>query len=206
MRFFTVCIAALFAGLVPAPAMANLMEGARGCAQETNRLERLACYDDLFGMPTESAREARLPRGNQPERWRQAFAQAGERQAVVYRNTGDAAGHLVTVGALGTPPPRPLLVLQCHNNITELALMLPSALNAERITLDLGSGQADWRVRGGGYLVSGGRGLPAIRSIKAMTSVADITLTANTSELDGLVFDLSGFSDAIQPLRSACGW
>lgn len=62
MRLFTVCIAALFAGLVPAPAMANLMEGARGCAQETNRLERLACYDDLFGMPTETAREARLPR------------------------------------------------------------------------------------------------------------------------------------------------
>ncbi len=206
MTRFTVCITALFAGLILTPALADRMEPARACAQEANRLERLACYDDLFGMPIETAREARLPRGNQPERWRQAFAQAGDRQAVMYRNTGDAAGHLVTVGALGTQPPRPLLVVQCHNNITELALMLPSALNAERITLGFGNGQADWRVRGGGYLVSGGRGLPAIRSIKAMTSVVDITLTANTSELDGLVFDLSGFSDAIQPLRSACGW
>lgn len=188
------------------PSQAGQLDDARECTQETQRLDRLACFDQVFNTPLTVTKVGTVTGSNHPERWRQAFAQAGDQQAVVYRDTGSAAGHLVTIPALGTRPPRPLLVLQCHNNITELSLMLPEALDAERVRIEFGAGPADWRVRDNGFLVSGGRGLPAIKMVRAMTALSDITLRANQPALDGLMFDLSGFSQAIRPLRSTCGW
>jgi type VI secretion system protein VasI len=185
---------------------ADLLDSARECTRETQRLERLACFDQVFNTPLAVTRAGTAKQAHHTERWRQAFAQASGRQGVVYRNTGAAAGHLVTVPALGTQPPRPLLVLQCDNNITELSVILPTALDAERVSIAFGAEQADWRVRDNGFLVSGGRGLPAIRMVKAMASATDISLQASEPVLDGLMFDLSGFSQAIRPLRTACGW
>ncbi len=195
--------------LLPAAGLsqAGQLDNARECTRETQRLERLACFDQVFDTPLAVTSAGTVPQAHHTERWRQAFAQASGQQAVVYRNTGAAAGHLVTVPALGTQPPRPLLVLQCHNNITELSVILPEALNAERVSIAFGAGRsADWRVRDNGFLVSGGRGLPAIRMVKSMASATDISLRASEPVLDGLMFDLSGFSQAIRPLRTACGW
>lgn len=189
------------------PALASQLEEAHACVQKTDRLARLACFDRVFGTPLLAPSAMTIPRSNQPERWRQAFAQASQDDTAVYRDTGRAAGLLVTVPALGVKPPRPLLVLQCQNNITELSVMLPQALDAERVRVVVGTqGAASWRVRDGGYVVSGGRGLPAIRTVKTMLSEPDVRFNAQQSELDGLVFDLTGFSDAIRPVRSACGW
>jgi type VI secretion system protein VasI len=33
-----------------------------------------------------------------------------------------------------------------------------------------------------------------------------VQLQASASSINGLVFDLAGFSSAIKPLRNACGW
>lgn len=192
--------------LVSPAALAGQLDEAQVCVGKVQRLERLACFDAVFGTPIADAEVPAAPEAHRSERWRQAYAQASDRSSVIYRDTGQAAGHLVTVPALGARPPRPLLVLQCHNNITELTLMLPHALTAERVRMGFGDGQSDWRVRDNGFLVSGGRGLPAIRTVKAIESAPDISLQASRTELDGLVFDLSGFAEAIQPLRSACGW
>ena len=196
---------AVLLGLTPL-ASADQLAAALDCAERVNRLERLACYDGVFGAPSATVRADSVPFASRSERWRQAFAQAGDQQAVVYRDTGKAAGHLVTVSALGVQPPRPLLMVQCHNNITELAVLSPHALVDERISVNLGYGQADWRVRANGFLVSAGRGLPAIRTVKALAGEADLTLFATNPELDGLMFDLSGFHQALSPLRAACGW
>lgn len=186
--------------------MANQLDAAQACASEPQRLKRLACFDEVFGTPIENAEASLAPEMHRPERWRQAYAQAVDSRSVVYRDTGQVAGHLVTVPALGARPPRPLLVLQCHNNITELALMLPEAVRLERVEIGIGGARSDWRVRDNGFLISGGRGLPAIRTVKSIESAPDISLQANGGDLDGLVFDLSGFNGAIRPLRAACGW
>ncbi|HTN34891.1 MAG TPA: type VI secretion system-associated protein VasI [Marinobacter sp.] len=193
--------------LLPASlSLASQLNDARQCTEEIQRLERLACFDQVFDTPFVIDNPDAVTEVNHPERWRQAFAQTDDQQAVVYRDTGAVAGHLVTVPALGVQPPRPLLVLQCHNNITELSLMLPEPLAAERVSIGFGAEQAAWRVRDNGFLVSGGRGLPAIQIVKTMVSAPDISLRASQPVLDGLVFDLSGFNQAIRPLRSACGW
>lgn len=188
---------------------ADTLAEAQACARETNRLARLACFDAVFGTPVPDHDVIAEPDAERPERWRQAYAQAGsadQETAIRYRDTGRSAGHLVTVSALGVQPPRPLLTLQCHNNITELALMLPEPLAAERVRLDVAGELSDWRVRDHGVVVSAGRGLPAIRTAKRLLSRSDVRVQASEPALDGLLFDLDGLAAAVQPLRSHCGW
>ncbi|QBM18815.1 hypothetical protein MARI_29580 [Marinobacter sp. JH2] len=185
------------------------LSDAQACTEEPNRLARLACFDEVFATPL-----ARYETGTsgavirQPERWRQAFSQAGQNDASgpIYRNTGSAAGHMVTVAALGAQPPRPVLTLQCHNNITELTVMLPKPISRERVDVALASAPNQWRVRDEGLVVSAGRGLPAIRSVLEIVHQPDVRIQADIPELDGLLFDLTGYRDAISPLRQACGW
>lgn len=196
--------------LLVANACAGQLEDARLCTSEPQRLERLACFDEVFGTPLAASGEERTaPDDRRSERWRQAYASLDAQNAgagVTYRDTGQAAGQLVTVPALGVQPPRPLLALQCHNNITELTLMLPEAMDQERIRLGFGQGQTVWRVRDNGFVLSGGRGLPAIRTVKAMIDGAEARFVSPNSRIDGLLFDLSGYRRAIEPLRETCGW
>lgn len=199
-------------------AQAGPLEEARRCTVETQRLERLACFDEVFGTPLAEPETGTEPsyglrKLKQSGRWREAYAQAEAATVaggVTYRNTGQVAGLLATVSALGTTLPRPLLVLQCHNNITELTLMLPESLEAERVNVGLGAtettGQNAWRVRDNGYVLSIGRGLPAIRAVKKIALETDIRVYSENSRIDGLLFDLTGFQNAIRPLRENCGW
>jgi len=178
------------------------------CTEESQRLERLACFDEVFGTPFSVAVEDAIV-GNQPERWRQAFAQEQRRRpgdGPLYRDTADLAGHLLTLSALGVKPPRPLLAVQCHNNITELTLMMPEAVKEERVTVDFGQGRQIWRVRDDGFVISGGRGLPAIRTVRNMAAASGVTVASSSGVVDGLMFDLTGFRDTLEPLREACGW
>lgn len=184
------------------------LAAARDCTTESQRLERLACFDEVFGTPVEVTIE-NISSGNQPERWRQAFAQEQRRKpgdGPLYRDTAELAGHLLTLSALGVKPPRPLLAVQCHNNITELTLMLPEAVAEERVTVDFGQGRQIWRVRDDGFVISGGRGLPAIRTVRNMAASSGVTVASSSSVVDGLMFDLTGFRDTLKPLREACGW
>lgn len=189
-----------------------LLEQAHDCTGESRRLERLACFDRVFGTPLADVAE-QVEESRRPESWHQAYRQEDERrpgQGPIYRNTGPLAGHLITIPALGTRPPRPLLALQCHNNITELSVVLPEAVSSERLQLSFGgahSGDAGlWRVRDDGFVVSAGRGLPSIRKARGLATLQDTELSADNSQLDGLMFDLAGLNQAMKPLRKSCGW
>jgi len=210
VRLIRRVVAAVVQALLVANACADKLEDARLCTSEPQRLERLACFDEVFGTPlAASGEKLTAPDARRSERWRQAYASLDAENAgagVLYRNTGRVAGHLVTVPALGVRPPRPLLALQCHNNITELTLMLPEAMDEERIRLGFGRGQTVWRVRDNGFVLSGGRGLPAIRAVKAMIDGTEARIDSPNSRIDGLLFDLSGYRRAIEPLRETCGW
>lgn len=200
------------------PARAGLLEDARLCTTETRRLERLSCFDKVFGTPLaepEAGNQSRPGASDTPrsQRWREAYAQAESAPTtggVSYGNTGQAAGLLVITPALGARPPRPLLALQCHNNITDLTLILPEPLDAERVNLGLGTtqmaSQNAWRVRDSGYVLSIGRGLPAIRTVKSVGQKTHIRVYSESTRIDGLLFDLTGFQAAIRPLRESCGW
>lgn len=202
------CALSLTFSLTASGDIRQQLSAARDCTTESQRLERLACFDEVFGTPVEVAIDDVIS-GNQPERWRQAFAQEQRRQpgdGPLYRDTSEQAGHLVTLSALGVQPPRPLLAVQCHNNITELTLMLPEAVKEERVTVDFGQGRQIWRVRDEGFVISGGRGLPAIRTVREMSAGSGVTVASSSGAIDGLMFDLQGFRETLKPLRKACGW
>ncbi|MDC0662906.1 type VI secretion system-associated protein VasI [Marinobacter sp. SS21] len=187
----------------------DALQAARSCTEEPQRLARLACFDAVFGTPLPTSQRP-VQASPQPLRWLAAYAQEQARtpeDAVIYRDTGAAAGHLLTLAALGAVPPRPLLTVQCHNNITELALMLAEPLARERVELTFASGDSQlWRVRDNGYVVSAGRGLPAIRTLKALARQSQTQLHSSEAEVDGLMFDLAGLAAGLRPLREACGW
>lgn len=189
------------------------LEEARLCTEEPGRLARLACFDKVFGTPVTARKESPEPRFNQSANWQLAYAMESARQPddqVLYRDAGAGGGHVLTIAALGAVPPRPLLMIQCHNNITELAMLLPQSLDSERVrlTFDTGVGRQrqTWRVRDEGLLLSGGRGLPAIGTIKSIAATGQFRPGSDQGAIDGLVFDLTGLSDALKPLRKACGW
>ncbi|MGP4845370.1 type VI secretion system-associated protein VasI [Marinobacter sp. 1Y8] len=201
----------MVSGLVQA-APATPVAAAMRCTQEPARLERLACFDAVFNTPLHKAESATqtMP-GRQPVQWIAAYSQENRRapQDGALQANGDA-GLMVTVAALGAVPPRPLLTVRCHNKITQLALMMPKPMSAERVRLTIATGnrqqQQVWRVRDDGYVLSGGRGLPAIDTIRNVLGAERLTLSADQSAVDGLVFDLAGMKDALNPLREMCRW
>ncbi|GEK74575.1 MULTISPECIES: type VI secretion system-associated protein VasI [Halomonas] len=207
----------LAAGLAPAAgqarsdvedsAPASRLQAAEACAERPSRLGRLECYDDLFrDRPAAVADASRSPL------WRAVAAQEAERDAddvgVMTRETADTV--LMSAPALGTVPPRPLLVISCDDAITRFQLHLHEPLEGSRASLRLeGEGVAldqTWRVLDGGHVISGGRGLPAIGTLKRLLGGEDLRLSSDTAVIDGLRFDLDGWRTAIAPLRAMCRW
>src|SRR5690554_4680201 len=181
---------------------------AQACAAVDSRLERLGCYDALF------QRENEAPATADPRSalWHAIHAQEAERSGddmgLLVREVGDDVR--ISVPALGSVPPRPQLVFACDNNITRFQLHLPQALEAPRAQLRLRSNGREleqvWQARDGGYVVSGGRGLPGIATLQQLLNGDELALASDQAALDGLRFEIKGLRQALQPLRDACRW
>lgn len=184
-----------------------MLENALACADEPSRLERLSCYDDVFKTATSSADERELP-----DLWyaieRQERGRAGDDLGVIVQHEGDDV--LMSVPALGTTPPRPIMVMACEKQITRFQLHLPEPIDNARVDLQLRTHSANvhqqWRVRDGGHVINGGRGLPAIETLRQLLGANDVTINSDVSTLDGLRFDITDLRQLIQPLREACRW
>lgn len=186
----------------------TLVRQAHECVALESRLERLGCYDALFQARAE-APETDDPR---PALWHAVNAQEAERgdddMGLLVRE--DAAGVRISVPALGSVPPRPQLVMACEKTITRFQLHLPQALHAPRVQVRMRAGAREleqtWQARDGGYVVSGGRGLPAIATLQQLLDADELTFYSDQATLDGLRFEVAGLRQAIQPLRDACRW
>ncbi|WP_136248082.1 type VI secretion system-associated protein VasI [Halomonas borealis] len=200
----------LGAGLssAPTPAQDTRLQAAEACAEQPSRLGRLECYDTLFlersGVAESSPTRSPL--------W-QAVAdqEAGRDDAAFGVRVGETADTvLMSVPALGTLPPRPLLVISCDAAITRFQLHLNAPIEASRAPLTLhGEGatlEQTWRVLDDGHVISGGRGLPAIGTLKRLLGGERLRLTSEQPAIDGLRFDLDGWRTAIEPLRAMCRW
>lgn len=201
-------LAALGAGPIPLHADEHLSE-AQSCAFHESRLERLECYDALFMAGEEGATN---DNDSFPALWRAVQAQERSRDpgdmGLMVREQED--GVRLSVPALGSVPPRPVLVIACESEITHFQLHLPQAVNASRIDLRLRmagkSLEQEWRIRDDGHVVGGGRGLPAIGTLRQLLRIDELTLESRLAELDGLRFDLTDLHRHIRPLRDACRW
>lgn len=185
----------------------TLLQQAQACTDEDSRVERLNCYDALFKDAAAADDASELP-----ALWyaieRQEAARPADNVGLVVQQTDNSV--LISVPALGTTPPRPVMVMACEKLITRFQLHLATPLNDARVVVQLtGNGatiEQQWRVRDGGRVVSGGRGLPAIETLRQLLNASDITLRSDVAELDGLRFNVAGLRQDIQPLREACRW
>lgn len=185
------------------------LEQAANCATNDSQLERLHCYDNLFRHATDG------PTGDDPRppQWYavEALEQARGDQDFGFRRARRADGDiLMSAPALGTTAPRPRLVISCEDTITRFQLHLDTPLDEGRTHLRLRTPGRDvtqpWRIRDGGYVVSGGRGLPAIDTLRRLVDAGTLTLGSDIPALDGLRFDLTELRARIAPLREACRW
>ena len=188
-------------------AIADPLEAARECAAEPSRLERLGCYDALFQDLDEAADEVGLPPLWHAIERLEAGRDADDFSLRVDARNGDV---LLSAPARGTTPPRPLLVIACEKSITRFQLHLPEALDVPRAELTMGAGgralSQAWRVRDAGHVVSGGRGLPAIETLRQLLDADELLLASEVATLDGLRFDIGELRQRIQPLRDSCRW
>ncbi|WGI24859.1 type VI secretion system-associated protein VasI [Halomonas alkaliantarctica] len=184
-----------------------MLESALACADETSRLERLSCYDDVFKTATVSTQDRELP-----DLWYAIDRQESERDSddlsLLVGHTGDDV--LMSVPALGTTPPRPIMVMACEKQITRFQLHMPEPIDNARVDLQLHANgttiRQQWRVRDGGHVINGGRGLPAIETLRQLLSANNVTINSDLASLDGLRFDITDLRQLIQPLREACRW
>ncbi|MBW6392587.1 MULTISPECIES: type VI secretion system-associated protein VasI [Halomonadaceae] len=193
---------------VQADTAAETLLQAHECAELASRLERLGCYDALF-LPRDEPTTSEDPR---PALWYAINAQEAERNGddmgLLVRERSD--GVLISVPALGSLPPRPQLVIACEKSITRFQLHLPQALDTARVRVRLRAGGREleqaWQARDGGFVVSGGRGLPAIATLQQLLDADELTFASDRAALDGLRFEIAGLRQAIEPLRNACRW
>ncbi|EAS1758230.1 type VI secretion system-associated protein TagO [Salmonella enterica] len=193
-----------------------LIRGLQNCRQEPAALERLDCYDRLLAPEQPEGFTGALVKAQSPgEAWQRAIKQEKQRTEhdttfLVTRGTGERSSVIITTPAIGSVPPRPVLMFSCVDNITRMQVALPSPRqdNDLAVTLitDTGTFRTHWFVRENGYLLDASRGLSGIDEIKQLFGAKTLTIDTGTGATKTLTFSIAGLAQTIVPLRDACHW
>lgn len=204
-----VCIA--LSGALVNSAEADTLSAALACRQESAPLLRLDCYDRALSADKQTLSPLPTQLGIA---WQRAMMQEQKRDdhstAFMVSNTeGDNPQVVLTTPAIGMPPPRPVLVFSCVDNITRLQIALTAPLKegdgAALLTTERTRFSLGWFVRENGYLLEASRGLAGIDEIQKLFGAQTLTLTLQGSSMR-LVFNISDLAQAIEPLKNACHW
>lgn len=184
------------------------------CRKEPAPLERLDCYDHVLtpeeGLGFDSAQvKARY----QGESWTRAMEQEKRRTdnataLMMTQTPGERPTVLITTPAIGSLPPRPVLMFSCVDNITRMQVALTHARTENDMPVSLvtedGAFRSHWFVRENGMLLESSRGLTGIEEIRHLFGAK--TLTIDTGPGNKLTFNIDGLAQTIAPLRDACHW
>ncbi len=185
------------------------------CRSENSALVRLDCYDKALS-PVNAVDEKRVNAG---PAWQRAMNQEKGRTDhstafLVTEGEGSNPMVLITTPAIGMPPPRPVLMLSCIDNITRLQIALVGPQKESSVTLIIDKAgiidktrlDAQWFLRENGYLLESSRGLAGIDEIKRLMSAETLTIEGANGAFPRLTFTLSQLTPALKPLRNACHW
>ncbi|MFG1175221.1 type VI secretion system-associated protein VasI [Erwiniaceae bacterium CAU 1747] len=182
---------------------------AMGCRSESSPLVRLECYDRALA-PAEQEKDQTATAG---PAWQRAMNQEKARSDHSTNFlTSDSGGSnplvVITTPALGVPPPRPVLMLSCIDNITRLQVALndPQTEGEVELTLDNIREDSQWFVRENGFLLESSRGLAGIEEIKRLMSAETFTIAGKNGAFTRLTFNISDLPQTLKPLRQACHW
>lgn len=184
------------------------------CRNQTSSLERLVCYDQALSNGDSVAAPESIPL-QQGKVWRRAMAQEQTRKdhstlLLLTQSEGDNPSVILTAPAIGHPPPRPVLMFSCIDNITRLQVALVSkqkeGAGGVALTTDRTRFNAQWFVRENGYVLESSRGLAGIEEIKRLFDANALTLSLQNGGSLPLRFDISQLAQSVKPLRAACHW
>ncbi|CNH73970.1 type VI secretion system-associated protein VasI [Yersinia pekkanenii] len=179
------------------------------CRSESSALVRLDCYDNALS----SQPEIKASTQNTGPAWQRAMSHEKGRTDhsttfLVTEGEGINPRVIITTPAIGVPPPRPVLMLSCIDNITRLQIALARPQKEASVTLTTNNSRFDvhWFLRENGYLLESSRGLAGIDEIKRLMSANTLTIEGTNSTFPRLTFNLSQLTPALKSLRRACHW
>lgn len=208
-------ISPVYAGEAP-DAQATL-DAMNVCRKEPAALERLDCYDRILApVRPEGFAGALVKARYDGEAWTRALEQEKQRTdnstgLLITRTEGERPTVIITTPAIGSLPPRPVLMFSCVDNITRMQVALASPRQENDIPVVLGTDRGQfrsrWFVRENGYLLETSRGLAGIDDIKQLFGAKTLALDTGTENGAGtLTFNIDGLAQTIAPLRDACHW
>lgn len=223
MHFFWqsgLLIVGLPAGLAhaEAPSAAQVtLQAMQTCRLKSAALERLDCYDQQLAPASSGRFDGALVKARyQGEAWTQATDQEKRREGnttglLVVQTPGEHPTVVITTPAIGSVPPRPILMFSCKDNITRMQVALTHPLDVHDIAVTLNADgrifNSRWFVRENGVLLESSRGLSGIGEIKQLFGATALTVETGADSVAGkLTFDITGLARAIDPLRDACHW
>lgn len=178
------------------------------CRSENSALVRLDCYDNALSAGSNMNGQQQAGPA-----WQRAMAQEKGRSDhstafLISEGQGNNPQVVLTTPAIGVPPPRPVLMLSCIDNITRLQIALVGPLQDGAVTLTADRDRFDvqWFLRENGYLLESSRGLAGIDEIKRLMSAETLTIDGTNGGSPRLTFNISQLTPALKPLRNACHW
>ena len=193
------------------------MKALTACRKEPAPLERLACYDHVLTPEQGQEFDGALVKARyQGESWTRAVEQEKHRSdnstaLLLTQQPGERPTVIITTPAIGSLPPRPVLMFSCVDNITRMQVALTHARPENDIPVSLvtegGTFRSHWFVRENGMLLEASRGLSGIEEIKLLFGAKTLTIDTGTGSTAGkLTFNIEGLALTIAPLRDACHW
>lgn len=195
----------------------ELIATAQLCTPIRARLERLACFDKVFPASIEELLEDKSQKtsNEKPEEWMRAEAsealrkgEEGFRENVVDPDDPNTSMWF-TARSQGDKAAKTILQLGCLDKISRVELLLPEPIENGRITVTVMSEKPftqQWTSDESGTVLRPGRGLPAIRAMRAMLAAKQLVIRSDVPQVDELSFDNRGLEEMISPMRKVCGW
>ncbi|EHW1680656.1 type VI secretion system-associated protein TagO [Salmonella enterica] len=192
------------------------LEAMSACRKEPAALERLDCYDRILAPQADSGFAGALVKARYDgEARKRAFEQEAQRAdnstaLLLTRTEGEHPTVVITTPAIGSLPPRPVLMFSCVDNITRMQVALSASRQEHDIPVTLktesGAFRSLWFVRENGFLLEASRGLSGIDEIKQLFGARTLTLETGNGGTGQLTFNIDGLAQTLAPLREACHW
>lgn len=186
----------------------NRIKKANQCTKLEQKIQRLACFDNVFSTPIYGVKN----NTNKPKAWSRAIDSELKREsghAPLLTVSKNAADLWVTMPATNSElqDAPPLLILSCIGGLSRVELALRKPLKEGRVQISLGANKAElWRSDDSGLLLSSARGVAAFKHIKNLLAINSATIRSNNLAIDGLKFSAINLRAALNPVRERCGW
>lgn len=193
------------------------------CSLVSSRLARLSCFDDVFETKFEVAKQAEL---KLPITARAISSEADRSDSLAFKLTYGSTPELsesawVTSSAIpnldliasrsntSSKPITPILMLSCLETISRVELILPEKIQDARVQISIFGDEKNtqtWISDESGFVLRTGRGVPAIKAMRAIISSRSLVLRSNSPVIDGLRFDSLNLASTMKPIREKCDW